>query len=61
MTECEQVDIEILRATQKQGVDVIINAVNERQIKQSTQCLKSFGAFIQITESGIQAKTKIGK
>lgn len=60
MTNYEHIDVKVLQSTHGKGVDIIVNAENERQIKQSTNCLSSYGTFVQIAERSIKKNIEIG-
>ncbi|XP_065203846.1 fatty acid synthase-like [Planococcus citri] len=59
-TQEKQIDIEVLKATGSKGVDIIVNAENERQVKQSASSLKHFGVFIHSSQNDVLAKSELG-
>lgn len=61
LTHDKQIDVEVLKATSSKGVDIVVNAENEKQVKQSASSLKEFGVFIHLSPNDIVSKFKLGK
>lgn len=54
------ISTEILKLTDGRGVDLVTNAITEKQIQESVKCLIEYGSLVQLSEGDIKSTTRIG-
>ena len=53
-------DVEILRLTKGVGVDAVVNANTEKQLKESSTCLNKYGFILRLCDSKADTIGKMG-
>lgn len=56
-----QVDVDILKLTRGEGVDLVINADSPREVQLSLHCLKYYGSLLLLSDSPLLTKSTFGE